>query len=400
MQIKLGKIANPFTVFAVIWTISLSIYLLEWSDVFPKISTALFVFLFSAIVIMAILGVVLYKLGFVKYIEVNANRIGYVNKLFIFNLFCWFLNFVYSGGIPLLSILRGADIDIHEFGIPTFKVFTLSFNSYLCVYLFHHYLSTNKYRYLLGYAVNIMFFVFIFSRGLIMMTIVSTFFLWLLKKDSIDLKKIVGIIAMFLVIVFLFGLAGNIRTAKVQTMVDGIEREYGSDMILDIGKATEDFRSNMVPNEFFWGFLYIASPISNLQYNLSESKPELSVKNAAAFVSNEMTYDFISKRMDDLFNIPKVEQYPLIVPQLSVCTTFTGSFIYFGWPGLIIFLGFLAFLPLVCFVISGKNSPALPEILCILASIYFFSFFDNMFIYSGLGLQIVYPILFKYFKLS
>lgn len=398
MQIELGKIANPYSMFAIVWTISLSIYLLQWSDVFPAISSGLLIFISCAIVSMLLISVLVIRIGVVKYIPVNNLRVKRIKGIFIFNLICWLLNFLYSG-IPIVELLKGSDIDIHEFGIPTFKVFVLSFNSFFCVYLFHHYLSTKNRKYLWSYILGILLFILIFSRGLIMMTLLSTFFLWLLKKNNISFKNIVGVVSMFLLVMFIFGVAGNIRTAKIQTLVDGIDRKYSSSMILDIGQATEEFKSGFVPDEFFWGYIYIASPISNLQYNLKLSQTNLTIGNFLGFITNELTYDFISKRVNEVFNIPKLDYY-LIVPELSVCTTFTGSYRYLGWLGLILFLGFISIIPLLYFAMIGKKNPILSVALCIFTSIYFFSFFDNMFVYSGLGLQIIYPLIFKYFRIS
>jgi hypothetical protein len=398
MQLKLGKIANPFSVFAIIWTISLCVYLLQWSAIFPAISAGLLVFLAFAILSTIVAGFLIIKMGLVKYVPVNHSREKYVKPIVLFNLFCWLLNFLYSG-IPLIQLLRGAQFEIYEFGIPTFKVFVLSFNGFLCTFLFHHYLSTKKRKYLWAYLFGMLLFILIFSRGMIMMTLISTFFLWLLHKNTISLKNILGVTMAFLLILYLFGVAGNIRTAKVQTMVDGVPREYNSGLIYFIGQATDQFKASIIPGEFFWGYLYIASPISNLQYNIQKSETPVSAKNFLGFVSNELTYDFISKRINDIFNIPKLDYY-LIIPELSVCTTFTGSYRYMGWAGLVLFFLFIILLPIVYIGIIGKSSPLLPVMLSIFTAMFFFTFFDNMFAYSGLGLQILYPVIFKYLRLS
>ena len=396
MRLNLKTFANPYLMFTLIWTFALVLYLFGWSERFPALSLGLISFLILAILSHFMLALITGKSGFFKYRELTKLTISQHNYLFLLNLFTWLLNFAYSG-IPIIKILQGENYDYRDFGMPSVVVFTMSFNSFLCVYFYHIFLCSKQKKYLVYIGICFFFYIVIFSRGLIMMTGMSMFFLWLAHtKKKIGIKFFAGLAAIVLLITFLFGFAGNIRTEQLIASQTGAASSYKNTTILTIGSASQNFRESLVPNEFFWSYIYIASPISNLQYNV-DNKPsaDYSLTNIIAFAVNEFSFDFIAKRVDNALNITPAKAL-LVVDELTVSSIFAESFRYLGWVGVVCMLLFMLVFPLSYLSLIGGNSEFIPISFAIITSIYFFSFFDNMIVYSGLGLQVVYPFLIKY----
>ncbi|MES2268536.1 MAG: hypothetical protein V4520_17355 [Bacteroidota bacterium] len=384
--------------FALIWAIAVVFYFFGWSDIFPDLSAGLTFFLASAILLSAAAAVVTIRQSIFAFRPADTSTFDFGIYLLGANLFSWMLNFAYSG-IPILKILGGQDIDYRDFGMPTVIVFTMSFNSFLCVYFFHRFLTNKKRINLIYIAVCLGCFVSIFSRGLIAMTAMSMFFLWLSSKTStLRAGFIAGTAVTFLLVLYIFGVVGNIRMNTLIASQTGRAAEsYSSKTILLVGAASQKFKESFVPDEYFWGYLYISSPLSNLEHNVEQEPPAMSLPDVISYGVNEFTWDFISKRYNTITG-EEQKKPVLLVQELTVSTIFAESYRYAGWPGMVFMLIFLLLLPFVYLGLLGYNKDVAPLGIAILTNIYFFSFFDNMLIYSGLGLQLLYPFLLKFLQ--
>jgi oligosaccharide repeat unit polymerase len=389
MKLNLKKISNPFTTFAISWSMCLFLYSLGWSDVFPAMSQKLFLFLAIFIITFFLTGFVFNKIEFSlpKIPEIVNNK-----KLLLVNGLLFSSNFVYSG-VPLL---KGTRID--DFGIPTIIVIATTFNSFLSVYFFYCFLIARQKILLLYILICFSFFMLAFSRGNIMMSMVTMFFLWInIQLPNLNFKKLFSIISGILLVMFVFGIAGNYRTINdISQQKDNFDNSYNSNVILSLGGATDDFKANYVPDEFFWTYLYLTSPLSNLQYNIDKHEPSLTLKSVFYIVIDEFLFDTVSKRIDNILDRKHIEP-DLVVEQLTVSTTLAESYDYAGWAGMLVFmLMFLAF-PFIYSVFVLNNPLALIGI-STLCTVYFFSIFDNMFILTGLTFQILYPIILHQFN--
>jgi len=398
---RLRALSNPYTMFAVIWTIAAFFYFFGWSDLFPDLSSALILFLAAAILLSGTAALITNRHRIFAFRPLDTSKVNLSLYLLAANLFSWLLNFAYSG-IPVLKILRGQDFDYREFGMPTVIVFTMSFNSFLCVYFYHRFLSDSKRVNLVYAGICLSCFIAIFSRGLIAMTAMSMFFLWMSSKTSrLRPGFIAGSAGAFLLVLYLFGVAGNIRMNTLIASETGREAErYSSRTILLVGAASQKFKDSFVPDEFFWGYLYISSPLSNLEHNVEHKPPSVTLPGVLSYGVNEFTWDFISKRYNTITG--QEQKKPLLlVTELTVSTIFAESYRYAGWAGMTFMLIFLLLLPFVYLALLGYDHEVVPLGMAVLTSIYFFSFFDNMLVYSGLGLQLIYPFLLKFLnKLS
>jgi hypothetical protein len=391
MKIQLRNIANsPHLVLVLAWALCLFLYSLNGAGMLPRLSFGLFIFIFAFLLIFILTSFFLKKIKFTlqpaKFVNINYR------VLFIVNSVIFLPNFIHSG-IPLLNGTRDDD-----FGIPGLMILAVSFNAFTCIYCFYAYLHTHKKRFLLFVAYCLGLFIMMVSRGSVLETGMVMFFLWMnIKNPALTFKKIMIIVAGALLIFYLFGVAGNYRSINALAEIqnpdnpDKAKAEYSNDLILQIGDASEAFRT-YIPGEFFWSYIYLTSPLANLQYNINISDPPFTANNFYQVVVHETMWDFISKRVDALTPGYTYKAPALIIDQLTVSTTLAGGYTVAGWWGMIYIMFFYWIFPVLYLLFISKNPLAVIGV-STLSAVYLFSVFANMFVLSGLSFQIFYPVI-------
>jgi hypothetical protein len=391
---------SPYSSYIFAFSLALAVYQLSWSELYPEISISLLFFLIFTFIAFFTVKTTIYKPSVSDsfyYIPFNPN----VARITYFILVCWIMEFIYNRGVPLLLIIQGYDYNYTGFGIPSFHVFVVSFSSFWTVYTFHMYISTWNKRVLVFFLINIFCGILVFNRAMVLMNSVSCLFIYIASiSESLNFIKFVTIVskvsALALSLLFIFGSLGNLRTEKLY------DRSQDENIILEIGKAKDNFRNSLIPTEFFWTYLYTSSPIANLQTTIDRSPSELNelnIQNTISFSINEILPDFLSKRANQLYQSNK-RSGVLIDDQFTVSTVYSGSYANLNWFGMMIMTLFISTFPVVyrkrlennrrenykqnIFKISG---------MAILNTLYFFLIFDNMFIFSGLSFQLVYPLI-------
>ena len=312
------------------------------------------------------------------------------------------IEFMYHRNIPLLAILTNTNLSYHEFGIPTFHVILVTFNSFFSIVLFHSLLSkkTNRKNLIILFVLTLIPSILIMNRGMLMMIIMSCIFVYLIKyENKINIKKISLLSILLVVGLYFFGVAGNVR---VNNTYQTNTSPFDNSLFLNIGGATEDFRNSIVPKEFFWAYIYISSPLANLQQTIDhyEHEEDLTLSDSAIFGITQLFPDFISKRVVSLYDIeiPNVHQ---ITPELNVSTAFAQSYVILGWVGVSLFIVLIFIFALFYIILLKKiNSEYFVVGLAILNTIFIFNAFTNMFSFTGLSFQLIYPVIFSLFKLQ
>lgn len=405
MKIYIRNIANsPHMVFIISWSLCILLYSLHYAGFMPALSYDLFIFLIGFIILFGMTSFFLYKIKFtIKFTKpVNINY----GWLLIIDSILYLPNFAYSG-VPALSGLRP-----ESFGIPGVMVFATSFNAFTCLCCYYMFLTTRKKRLLLYCAYCLGIFFLVISRGFVVMTLVTMFFLWLnVKTPALTPFKITVIIIGLIGALYAFGVAGNIRTRDALAAIsatatdknavedddvpDDSNIEYSNEPIFEIGDPQGPFKDK-IPGEFFWSYLYLTSPMGNLQYNIDITHRPMTEDSFWLVVVNETTFDFIAKRYNASIKGYERKTPELLISNLTVCTTLAGGYATAGWWGMFYVMLFYWLLPVVYILITAKNPLAIIGI-SVLSTIYLFSTFDNMFILSGLSLQIFYPIILNWF---
>ena len=382
---------NPYSCYILSFIIALIAYQFGWSELYPTLAWPLIIFILVTVLIHGVLSFYWQKSGSVK-----INRISPVFKplyvtIFIFSL--WLIEFIYAGGVPLFEILLSKPFDYRLFGVPSLHVFVVTFSSFYTIYLFQVYITEKKKSILFLYIINLLAAILIFNRGMFLFNLSGSLFIYLLTIPKPTFSKALIVLIALPVLFYFFGVLGNIRIASEA------KRNYDADIFLSIGRASESFRSSIIPKEYFWAYIYVTSPLANLQTNVNHENDKPTGNEWLGFITNEFVFDFISKRTNQLLNIERVNDSRIEGP-FNVSTVYSTSYSYCGWAGMQIMALFLLVLPLIYKNILGTTNEFMPTGVAILCALYLFLIFDNTVRFTGLGFQLVYPILFPFVGLA
>ncbi|HVW99837.1 MAG TPA: hypothetical protein VHA52_05325, partial [Candidatus Babeliaceae bacterium] len=202
-------------------------------------------------------------------------------------------------------------------------------------------------------------------------------------------KIYLSIVAIIFTVLIGFGVLGNIRTSN---QIDKGQTQELSEIMLNLAEAKPSFVNSPVPKAYFWSYLYISSPLANLQININEQKPTYNLPSVLQYVNSELNFDFISKRIFAFFNVQKRDN-TLIAPFLTVGTVYSTSYTYLGWWGMSITFLFMMGVSFCYLIIIRPQNPYFSTALAMLNTLLLFCIFDNMMNFSGMSFQLVYPIL-------
>ncbi len=381
---------NPFLAYIISFSAAILLYTFCWSTLYPSLSPGLLVFLVATIAVHGAIAM-RWKRSLENYPMVVLTEDS--RPLYVTGLICllWLADFVHAGGIPIIKILANEPYDYRAFGIPTLHVFTVTFASFYTVYLFRLFLDTRKKSVLVFFCINLAAAVLIYSRAMFIFNLVSCAFIGLHYIGKLNARYLAISAAVLAVVLFLFGVLGNLRESHVHQVDDG------NAFFLETGSASKSFRNSIVPNEYFWAYVYLTSPLANLQknINLADRHPP-GIRRLGGMVVSEWIFDSISKRLFKtklLIDPGEHTIYPF-----NVSTVYSRSFSYQGWFGMAATAIFILILPWVYLRIVGQTSPYLTIGLGILCTMYLFMMYDNTISTTGLGFQIAYPVLFAWLE--
>ncbi|WML54774.1 O-antigen polymerase [Neobacillus sp. PS3-12] len=396
----MSGLINPYYIYVFSFLGVLAAYLLGWSNLFPPLGSSLLLFLVCSILVALFIG-----RSFAKRKIITFNNVEYkdnVNWITYAILIGYGIEILYFRNFPLLAVFSKSTMSYTDFGIPTFHVFLVTFNSFFSIYLFQLILSVkeNRKKLIILFVLNLVPSLLILNRGMLIIILMSCVFVYLIKYQSkITIRKIAGLLVLAIIGLYLFGMVGNMRVNKTyQTQTS----RFDNSMFLQIGGATKDFKESLIPKEFFWTYIYAASPIANLQETIDkyEMNKDISLTDSFKFTTTQILPDFISKRIVKLydFTVPNPLQ---IAPELNVSTAFAQPYVIMGWVG-ISFFAIFAFMFSFFYILLLKriNSEYFVVGVAILNSIFVFNTFSNMFAFTGLSFQLVYPILFSLFSVK
>jgi len=291
------------------------------------------------------------------------------------------VQFLHHGGVPLLQILSGSDGDAYVgFGIPIFHVLLHTFSCFYAVYVLHHALINKKIRLYIYYFLLLLPHILIFTRGGLMMVAVASVFCYIHTKKRINIKAILGLSVLALIALFFFGFTGNLRT-------------FGGDSyyILSLSDATERFRDSIIPNEFFWTYSYGALPFGSFLYNVNNITPIGGMEGFFRFIDTCILPDFVTNRF---MLAPDVTTHPVrLFEYFNVFSVFTDAYVSLGWFGVFLLFSYHTTITFIFLLLLKKCNPKYYVTgKSILLTIIVLNLFVNMWIFSGLAFQLIYPI--------
>ena len=213
-----NRILNPFAIFTLTWTFVLVLISLKLTTnintLNPKGIVIIIVNIFTSILIY-----IYFKFlknsprAIVKIQPTNRQlEITYklANKCFYLFLILTLVDFIYSGGVPLLWLFTGSDKNYFNLGIPSIK--GLQYTMYLFSFtLFAYILKFQKFnKWKIKLLLMILLPFIMLARGLMIYTIFQVFCVVMFDKKY-TIKQFRNILIFFLFLILIFGVIGDIR---------------------------------------------------------------------------------------------------------------------------------------------------------------------------------------------
>jgi hypothetical protein len=176
---------------------------------------------------------------------------------------------------------------------------------------------------------------------------------------------------------------------------------FDSTFIYDFGYASENFFKTKIPGPFFWSYIYTTSSLANFQSIVNTDNSEVEISKLPTFLFSQFLPDIISKKTENEYyqnRESEITQYQ-VSPDLTVGTTFFSAYFILGWLGAYLMLGFMILFPFVyVYLLKKYASNYIIFGFSVLNTVYVLSFFDNMFAYSALSLQLILPFIQNFFS--
>ncbi len=364
---------NPFIIYILSFGGVLAVYQLGWSEAYPELSFQVLAFFGLTFLVSAVLAI-----ATAKFVQDTGNyepdRLPKYTVLLLAVFFA--ADIVYTGGAPLLLVVSGKATFSGDLGVPHLHVFTGTFAIVFSAIRFADFIYSRRVGYLAEAVLSIVYFILIFYRGPALMCVVSWVFVFFIRYSRIGVVRGSVIVASALLVLHLFGIFGNLR-------------EGSSEAIEAVGKPTAAFRESGIPPTYLWTYIYMTSPMANLQ--LAVDTTNMDDQSTAEFVVSEMIPDFISKRILPFLGTERVKT-PEVSRGLNVATMYGRSYVYAGWTGCMLLFTLFASL-VVVYLQLIRYSPYRVPCLALLNMFIVFCTFQNMIAFSGLILQLVWPLL-------
>lgn len=380
---------NPYYLIAMIIICSLFFYSFQWSSIYPRISLSMWIFLIAFIAGMLIIGRLMLP-QFTKGI-LSTRKIGIKQSKLTMGILILiitmgsFADGIYSKGYPLFKPMT-------NYGIPTLHVIIIMLSTLLTLYSVQLF-SLNKEKKIL--FVTLYSFIpslLALSRAGIILSLVMAAIIYILSNfNVIKFKIFMGLIIGSLVAAFLFGLAGNYRLnnqvgLKTTNVLD-------SSLIYQIGSANSKISSISPYAPFFWPYLYLTSPVANLQSAVSDNVSLNNGENEISkYIVTQYTPDIVSKNLyPDYKDQVSISGYSTRVNiNLNVATAFYESYLQLGWMGMIIMAVFFLLFPIVYLYLLYTINRGFSIIgIATLSTMYIMTIFDNPWAFSGISMQLI-----------
>ncbi len=372
---------NPFYIYVLGFMLTFLVYTFDWSDIYPDLTIEMKIFFTITFFFFFFIGIAVGKLKLIGK-TLSTTKIKLVGTCFYIVCTFYALEFLIEKDIPLFSTLLGRPgVGYREFGIPLLHGILISFNSFLIAHSFAIYMSRG-YKKVLMY--NLLLYIpalLILNRSIIVFGVLTSVFIYLhfIGKVNFQNKLKLGLLAI--VSLFLFGFVGNLRS--------------GGEYIYTQSKVADEFMESSIPKEFYWTYLYVASPLANFQNTVN--KKSIKEYDFKGFVFYENLPKIISKNLGDPLNVER-RDLVRIVPWLTVGTAYARSYSYLGWAGpYLLFVTSLLVYLLILFLVPKKSNYHITTV-AILSVIVFLNIFTNMLIVSGMSFQLAYCIIFAFFQ--
>lgn len=367
------RFRSPALIYVLIWGFVLFLYSLKWSEILTPLNSKTVSFLILSALIISFPTIIYQALKVVitatkntKEIVRTANQYNIhpeqKKKLRILFKGWAFFSLLEIGifkSIPLLSFFGiGQNYTYYEWGIPTLHGLLNAVFSVISNYIFYIYLKTKRVKYLFYFFGCLIWPILLVSRILFLSIFVEALFIFLFFV-KIRATTFFKSLVIFISIILVFGIVGDIRSGG------------DSSQINNLAKPTREY-PQFLPSGFLWVYLYITSPISNINYNI-ETFRNFDFRPDVAF-SNILPSIIKSKIAIDSPN----NDFQLVNEVLNVSTFHFNYLMSFGYYGALLFYLLYGILFLICQhnAFYDRNIKSVFILVLILHNVIFTTFSD------------------------
>jgi hypothetical protein len=372
-------ILNPLFLYAAICTTVLVLYLTAWSALYAPLSPQLLAFLVCSIAFAALAGLILQnslgELPPLHSISEGPVRVTWRTTLLVLASFT--MQFLLVGQVPFFDVvLNGATSDYGRFPqiavlgvlLTTFSIFYTSLVAYRFV------LSRGRARLAFGtqFAAIELMFLLLLNREAMVICLISASLIILSYSTKHSFRRTVLGCAIALLAMYVFGGMGNLREG---------DSFFNNEHIVRLAHLTAHY-PDWVPKQFVWAYMYVVSPLGNLNY---AAKYQIPLNDFGSTIVN-LVPDFATKRLFSTFD----PQTPIVADYFNVSTGFSAAWKFNGFLGL--WITFFALVALVIFAVKMSKGPWMRISLALSGAMVTFMFFHNTLTYSGVSFALAYPV--------
>lgn len=379
-RINIAFLIDPFFLYCIAFSISIFIYLWGWCRIYPKLSPGLLTFFVASFVVFIISGKRIIK----PELTFNSKffkHFPYLDEI-IFGIitFMGLINVIYMGYLPIIE----QSTTYKDYGMPVVDPLFNSLSIFFSVFFFQSYLEKRKKKLLLFVFIFLLIHFLLFRRSSILWILTSVTIVYILYRKSVSFLFMALFLISIPVFSYFFGLYGKIRSNLNESVV-----------LNELG-ASQDFKESSISFNHYMTYLYVSSPLANLQENINRSEGLANRGDIEDFIFYCLVPESVTMRLEKKLNL-SAPAYNLITPALMVGTYLMVSFYTLGWEGMIILLIYLFILINLCYFLIRKwktFSITAYSLLCTTVVLLIFSNFLNHL--DVLMMLFVYPFLFHF----
>ena len=225
----------------------------------------------------------------------------------------------YSGGIPLLLMIKGSSISHFDFGLPVLHGFVLAFGSILATANFYFFLRTRNSHFGFTVFLIIVTFILMVTRKMIVVSCLQMLVVYFLLVGRPRFRTVLVVFLWVIFVIFIFGWIGDIRT--------------GRDLFLRLARTNFDYPS-FLPTGFIWVYVYLVTPV----LNFTNAVLNLDVMSANFDFLCSMLPSALRETFDCLpFAEGQFERSFQVSPAFNVATGYITIYLSQSIPGVVIF---------------------------------------------------------------
>jgi hypothetical protein len=310
---------SPFNLMSAILVFCVTLGLLDWSEHYKVgYTSSIYVFLATITGVNLLFSYVntYLPMKLKKPIEIQKIRRRTIKGLTIAIIAIFFVNLLYVRSFPLLELIRGGAYKELD-SLPGFDTIFLSLVLCLIVYSLDATYTVRR-SLLIGTVLSLI----LVSR----ITLVLILTLWILHVAR---GKLLKLSSYAFVLLILFGVLGELRSSNSKYAERAVQND--TSLTTFIMRPTDKFTNMGAPDVVLWPWVYMVSPIKNLDSAFSENRMNPKMDSVTRFILPNFIYSRLGVEKDksflvvDTFNTSTI--YGELAANFGLIGVFIGHFI-------------------------------------------------------------------------